>query len=755
MHVGFSPLKGVKKTRHDLPSQPIADRSLNGAEALTGDSCERYREKIARITFDSRVQFAGLLDAKGNVLEITQVALDAVGKPFWDAFWWQVSEEINATLRESIRRAAQGEFVRWETEIYGRAGGWETIIIDASLTPITDENGKVLFIAAEGRDTGKKKYEHEIARQREEPAKLDELKTQFLTDISRELRTRLNVLMGSLEEALAKPEGLSAANRGRLDLAHRNSEQLLQLVNALHDFSNIEAGSIQAGHESAGAATLRDADAAERKVAEQALARLTVQSEQQRRLYQTILSSTPDLVYVFDLNHRFTYANEALLTMWGKTADEAIGKNCLELGYEAWHAAMHDREIEQVIATKLPVRGDVPFSGTHGWRIYDYIFVPVLDANGEVEAIAGTTRDVTERKLAEERIRDSEERLRFMAESMPHKIFTARPNGEVDYFNRQWLDYTGLALENVRDWNWARFVHPDDAAESLRLWSRSMESGEPFQCTHRIRREDGAYRWHLSRVHALRGHDGSVAMWIGSSTEIQEQKDTEEDLRRANQDLEQFAYAATHDLQEPLRSVKIYSDLFAKRFGSRLDGQALEFLNYMRDGATRMEMLVRDLLSYTRVANAEAPVELTDAGDCLQIVLANLAGAIAESGARVSSEPLPAVKIPGAHLQQLFQNLISNAIKYRCPDTSPIIHVTARSEKGYWRFTVADNGIGIEAEYKEQIFGLFKRLHTSDRYSGTGVGLALCYRIVDRNRGRIWVESEAGKGSRFHFTIPA
>lgn len=122
MHVGFSPLKGVKKTRHDLPSQPIADRSLNGAEALTGDSCERYREKIARITFDSRVQFAGLLDAKGNVLEITQVALDAVGKPFWDAFWWQVSEEINATLRESIRRAAQGEFVRWETEIYGRAG---------------------------------------------------------------------------------------------------------------------------------------------------------------------------------------------------------------------------------------------------------------------------------------------------------------------------------------------------------------------------------------------------------------------------------------------------------------------------------------------------------------------------------------------------------------------------------------------------------------------------------------------------------
>jgi PAS domain S-box-containing protein len=496
------------------------------------------------------------------------------------------------------------------------------------------------------------------------------------------------------------------------------------------------------------------ADVTERKRAEQAVARLTEHSEQQRRLYQTILSSTPDLIYIFDLNHRFTYANEALLAMWGKTAEEAIGKNCLELGYEPWHAAMHDREIEQVIATKRSIRGDVPFSGTHGRRIYDYIFVPVLDKNGDVEAIAGTTRDVTDRKLSEERIRDSEERLRFMAESMPQKIFTAKPNGEMDYFNWQWMEFTGLTFEHLQGWNWTEVIHPDDAAENLRVWRHSVDSGEPIQLIHRFRRADGAYRWHLTRAHAMRANDGKVTMWIGSSTEIHEQKDTEENLRRANQDLEQFAYAATHDLQEPLRSITIYSDLLSKRYGARLEGQALEFLNYMRGGATRMEMLVRDLLSYTHAGKLEAPIELTDAGDCLRIALANLAAAIDESGAQVSSESLPTLRVYGTHLQQIFQNLIGNAIKYRCPDTAPIVHVTARRENNHWHFIVSDNGIGIEPQYKERIFGLFKRLHTNDKYSGTGVGLALCQRIVERNHGLIWVESEPGRGSQFHFTLP-
>jgi two-component system, chemotaxis family, sensor kinase Cph1 len=496
------------------------------------------------------------------------------------------------------------------------------------------------------------------------------------------------------------------------------------------------------------------ADATEQRRAEQEFVRLTAHSEQQRRLYQTILSSTPDLVYVFDLNHRFTYANEALLTLWGKTADEAIGRNCLELGYEPWHAAMHDREIEQVIATKLPLRGEVPFQGTGDRRIYDYIFVPVLDANGEVEAIAGTTRDVTERKLAEQKVRDSEERLRFMAESMPHKIFTANPSGEMDYFSRQWMEFTGLTFADLQGSNWTRVVHPDDAPESLRLWQRSVDTAQPFQAIHRFRRVDGVYRWHLTRIHAMLAAGGKIMMWIGSSTEIHEQKHAEEELRRANQDLEQFAYAASHDLQEPLRGIKIYSELLTKNYARELDREGLQFLHFVKNGATRMEMLVRDLLAYTQVVQVDKPSMPADAGGAVNVALANLAGAIEESVAQVTVDPLPSLYVHPTHLQQLFQNLLGNAIKYRRPDTVPIIHVSAVRERTRWVITVADNGIGIDMEYKDEIFGLFKRLHTHDRYSGTGIGLALCHRIVERNQGCIWVESEPGVGSRFHFAFP-
>ena len=214
------------------PSIALNLAKVRGTELLASDTREQYRQKLARITLDSMVQFVGLLDAQGTVLEINHVALDAVGiklsdvegRPFWTTFWWQVSAEVNATLRESIRRAAQGEFVRWDAEIYGRAGGKETIIIDASLMPVKDEQGNVVFITAEGRDiTEKKAHEREIARQREELAELDKLKTQFFANISHEFRTPLTLMMGPLEDALAQPEGLSPVDRERLELAHRNS----------------------------------------------------------------------------------------------------------------------------------------------------------------------------------------------------------------------------------------------------------------------------------------------------------------------------------------------------------------------------------------------------------------------------------------------------------------------------------------------------------------------------------------------------
>ena len=205
------------------------------------------------------VQFVGLLDPRGTVLEINRVALDAVGiplsdvegRPFWTTFWWQVSEEIRETLRDAIRRAANGEFVRWDTEIFGRSGGKETIVIDASLCPVPDEDGNIVFITAEGRDiTEKKAHEREIARQREELAKLDVLKTQFFANISHEFRTPLTLMLGPLEEAMASGCGvLPESAFAHLDTSHRNGLRLLKLVNTMLDFSRIEAGRVQASYQ--------------------------------------------------------------------------------------------------------------------------------------------------------------------------------------------------------------------------------------------------------------------------------------------------------------------------------------------------------------------------------------------------------------------------------------------------------------------------------------------------------------------------
>lgn len=230
----------------------------------------------------------------------------------------------------------------------------------------------------------------------------------------------------------------------------------------------------------------------------------------------------------------------------------------------------------------------------------------------------------------------------------------------------------------------------------------------------------------------------------------------QEALLRANADLEQFAHSASHDLREPLRGIGIYSEMLVRNYSHILNGKGSEFLGFIRSSATRMEALLGDLMAYAQASNI--PDELVPpvcAREPLEIALKNLSGSIQESGARITAADLPAVRIREIHLSQIFQNLIGNAIKYRADDP-PDVRIDARKESStVWRFSVEDNGIGIPREYRETVFGIFKRLHTNEQYSGTGMGLAICQRIVERYRGRIWVESEPGRGSSFFFTVPA
>ena len=227
------------------------------------------------------------------------------------------------------------------------------------------------------------------------------------------------------------------------------------------------------------------------------------------------------------------------------------------------------------------------------------------------------------------------------------------------------------------------------------------------------------------------------------------------ELQRANAVLEQFAYSASHDLQEPLRTVKIYGQILMEKYGDQLDPEGLTALRFLQNGATRMETLVRDLLAYIRITKFEKPSEKINANLALESALQTLGGSVSEYNAKVECVgSLPSLRIHFAHLQQLFQNLIGNAIKYRKRAVPPIVLVRAKRRAPYWEVSIEDNGIGIAPEYAETVFVVFKRLHSSEKYPGSGLGLAICQRIVEQYDGRIWVESELSKGSVFRFIIP-
>jgi PAS domain S-box-containing protein len=368
-----------------------------------------------------------------------------------------------------------------------------------------------------------------------------------------------------------------------------------------------------------------------------------------------------------------------------------------------------------------------------------------------IDVLARQAADLIERKRGEE----GRSQLSAIVEASGDAIYVYDFDGNILTWNRAAEELYGFGAQEIIGRPAETIVPPDRRAELREIIKTSGDAANVFRNLETTRmRRNGSVFPALLTISPIRDDSGQAVALSVIARDITERKRAENELRRANQDLEQFAYSASHDLQEPLRTIKIYSELLADRLGTAVEGETAEFLDFLRCAATRMELLVRDLLAYTQVTRLDAQPEETDANQALTETLANLGSAIAESGATVTRDKLPVVRVHGTHLRQLFQNLVGNAMKYRSEDRTPTVHIGAERQDGHWVFTVRDNGIGIPAEFKEQIFGLFTRLHNTDRYAGTGIGLAICQRIVERYHGRIWVESEPGRGSEFRFTIP-
>jgi PAS domain S-box-containing protein len=480
-----------------------------------------------------------------------------------------------------------------------------------------------------------------------------------------------------------------------------------------------------------------------------------LQLKHQWEVFDTALSNTPDITYTFDPQGRFTYANRQLVVASQRSLKDTIGKTVYELGYPPELAARITGQVKRVVEGKERISDETPFKLPSGEiREYEYIYVPVLSENGDVRAIAGASRDITDRKLMERRLRESESLTREWIDAMPQLVWSTTFDGRGDLYNKKWHEYTGLTYEESVSQGW-QAIHPDDWPQSVEKWVHSMRTGDNFEVEQRIRRFDGQYRWFLVRASCVRDEDGKIVRWFGASTDIHEQKESDTALRRAHRELEEFSYVASHDLQEPLRMVNVYSQLIIRELGV-VEGRLNQYVGFVRQGATRMETLLQDLLTFSRTAHMEAlPTDISaDLSESLSDALSALSTRIEDNGASITSGPLPtAVRGDVKQLSHVFQNLISNALKYRQKDVPPQILITAVAGSDEWCISVRDNGIGFDPEYAERIFGLFKRLH-KDEYPGTGLGLAICKRIVERYGGRIWAEGMLGHGATFHFALP-
>lgn len=481
--------------------------------------------------------------------------------------------------------------------------------------------------------------------------------------------------------------------------------------------------------------------------------------------YQTLQAVARDGIHILDQNGNLVESNDYFRQMLGYDPADNLRLNVTE-----WDASI---PAEQLPAKVLElIHSPAVFESKHRRRDGTVFDVEISACGVQLDGkwyLYASSRDTSNRKKMEAALRESRQRLADIFNFLPDATFVVDEDKKVIAWNRAMEEMTGIPHEEMLGQGDNAYSLPfygerrnqlidlidvdDDVLKPK--YQNITRQGERLYAEAfcpALYNGRGAHVWAVGAP--LYDNDGKRIGAIESIRDISAIKEIEDNLARSNRELEQFAYVASHDLQEPLRKIAGFTELFAKRYQGTLDEKGESYMAYIVDGATRMRSLINDLLSYSRVMRSDKALAETKCSEVISRVLRDMELAITESNAEIICGPLPVIQADQIQLGQLFQNLISNAIKYRGP-APPRITINAIQQSNAWLFSVADNGIGIAPEYYQRIFAIFQRLHTRAEYSGTGIGLAVCQRIVERHGGKIWVESTVGTGSTFYFTIPS